>query len=309
MVKNIFWDLTRRPYTQLKLKILHSYLCGCWAKIFFNKAFYHKNWKSWQEMYYVDCFAGRGKYDCDGKKNIINGSPLIALECAKKFQSIQKYDGIKMKCIFVENKKQVRSGLIKFCEDYKRIVDFDIYGEDINIIIDKILSEIDRHPAFFFIDPDGIKELKKETVEKIVNRSVATDVLLNYIKGGVERLSGLAKKELPNIINQSASEKVIKTIGRLKDFYGTEVFKSFDKNERGRLEEWTDSILKSSELKEVAVFDMPYLHKSDIIYYLLFASRESVAKKVMTEIFKTAKKTDYKGQLRMDIFDNKEFEI
>jgi len=305
-----FWDISKRPYTQLKLKILNSYLCDCWAKIFFSQAEQHKDWRSWQKIYYIDCFAGRGKYHCGGKENCFNGSPLIALECAKRFQSNQRYKDIKMEGIFIEEQKGVADDLEKFCEKYKGITEFEIYKQkDINIIIDEVLNKIGNHPAFFLIDPDGIKELKKETIEKIVNRNGPTDILLNYIKGGVERISGLVKKEMDNIINQNISDKNLKTISRLTDFYGLEVFKHLNKTEKERLGEWTNSILKSGNLKEVAVFNMPYLHKSDNIYYLLFASRKPVAKKIMTQIFKEAKKVDYRGQTRMDIFGDSEFDI
>lgn len=90
MAKNDFWDLSCRPYTQLKLKILKEYL-DFWAKIFFSQASKHKDWKEYQDVYYIDCFAGRGKYHCNGQKDAIDGSPLIALKCASEFQQDKNY--------------------------------------------------------------------------------------------------------------------------------------------------------------------------------------------------------------------------
>jgi len=206
MAKNDFWDLSYRPYTQLKLKILKKYL-DFWARVFFSQASKHKNWKE------------------------------------------------------------------------------------------------------YFVDPDGIKELKKESLEKIVNRKGATDILLNYIKGGVERIAGLTKKKIPEILNQKVSAKDIKTIKCLTDFYGLGIFNKLNATEKQRLKEWTNSLLQSSSLKEIAVFDMPYLHKSDNIYYLLFASRKPVAKKVILSIFKKAKGTTYQRQGRLGIFCEDEFEL
>lgn len=304
-----YWDLTNRPYTKLKLRILKEYLCF-WAQIFFSQASKNKTWKNWQNIYYIDCFAGRGKYHNNKQQNIINGSPLIALECALGFQKNQKYKGIKMHCIFIESVKKHSDDLEKFCESYKKKIDFKIYKQkDFNDVLPEIINKINYHPAFFFIDPDGIKELKKKSLEKIINRKGATDILLNYIKGGVERITGLTKKEIPNILKQDISDKNIKTIKRLTDFYGLSIFKNLNKTEIERLKEWTNSLLISSNLKKVAVFDMPYLHKSDNIYYLLFASRKAVAQKVILSIFKKAKKVTYRGQKTLDIFDNKEFEL
>lgn len=306
MKKSNYWDLTYRPYTQLKLKILKEYL-DFWARVFFSQASKHKNWKEYQTIYYVDCFAGRGKYHKDKKENIVNGSPLMALECALKFQRQQKYYGIKMNCIFIEKTKKSSKDLEDFCKGYKEKVDYKIYKEkDFNDIISEIVSAINYHPAFFFIDPYGIKELKKESLEKIVNRKGATDILLNYIKGGVERITGLIKKKVPDILNQEISSRDIKTIKCLTDFYGLDIFNKLNVTEKEKLKEWADSIFQNSELKEKVVFPMPYLHKSDNIYYLLFASRKPVARKIILDIFKKSKSKTYQGQQILNGFTNEE---
>ena len=309
MAKNDFWNLSCRPYTQLKLKILKEYL-DFWARVFFSQASKHKNWREYQDIYYIDCFAGRGKYHCNGQKDVIDGSPLIALKCASEFQKNPKYKDVKMHCVFVEKYKKISQDLEKFCEPYKEKVDFEIYKEkDFNSVIQNIIDKINYHPTFFFIDPDGIKELKKGSLEKIVNRKGATDILLNYIKGGVERIAGLAKKKIPEILNQKVSAKDIKTIKCLTDFYGLGIFNKLNATEKQRLKEWTNSLLQSSSLKEIAVFDMPYLHKSDNIYYLLFASRKPVAKKVILSIFKKAKEKTYQGQGKLWTSEDKDFEL
>jgi hypothetical protein len=50
---------------------------------------------------------------------------------------------------------------------------------------------------------------------------------------------------------------------------------------------------------EVIVYDMPYDHKSDNIYYLLFATRKESAKKIMRDIFSNEKSVGYRGQLTL----------
>lgn len=309
MTKNDFWDLSHRPYTQLKLKILKEYL-WIWAKIFFSTASKNKNWTAYQDIYYIDCFAGRGKYHCNGQKDIIDGSPLIALECALKFQQNQKYEGVKMHCIFVEKIKKNSQNLERFCKAYTGKVDFEVYEEkDFNDVINDIITKVNYHPTFFLIDPDGIKELKRGSLEKIVGRKGATDILLNYIKGGVERITGLTKKKISEILNKKVSEKDIKTIRCLTEFYGLDIFKELNSTEKERLKEWANSIFKNSKLEQRAVFNMPYLHKSDNIYYLLFASRNLVAKKLILTIFKKAKEITYQGQSKFWTSEDKEFEL
>jgi len=308
-IKN-FWDLTQRPYTQLKLKILKNYL-SAWSKIFFATAAKHRDWANYQELYYVDCFAGRGKYDLDGRVDHVDGSPLIALECASIFQAQAKYSGIKLKCIFIEHGRALAEKLDEFCRLYEHKVDYQIFkNTDFNKAVPEVLQTIGGHPAFFFIDPDGIKELKKESLTQIVSRTGPTDILLNYIKGGVERIAGLTRKRLPDLLTRDVSAKDLKTITALTEFYGLDIFNNLDATEKERLKEWTSSILQSTQLKEVAVFDMPYRHRADNIYYLLFASRNKVAKKIMVDIFKQAKSHDYKGQGRLPGFiDNESFNL
>ena len=311
MTKNDYWDLTYRPYSRLKLNILREYL-WVWAKIFFSTATKHRDWNAYQEVYYVDCFAGRGRHHFNGQQDIIDGSPLIALKCALNFQG--KYKGVRMKCIFIELNKNSSYELEKFCEIYKGKVEFELYKQkDFNNVITGILNKINYHPTFFFIDPDGIKEIQKQSIEEIVNRKGATDILFNYIKGGVERITGITKSKIVDILNKKIplkkAQKYLKTIKRLTDFYGLTIFNKLNTSEKERLKEWTNLILKSSTLKEVAVFDMPYRHKSDPIYYLLFASRKPVAKKVILSIFKKAKTTTYEGQGRLNLFDKREFEL
>ncbi len=303
MIRKNFWDLTNRPYTRLKLRILSEYLPR-WADIIFNQGI-KNNWLNYKDIYYVDCCAGRGKYHFGGKTDIIDGSPLIALKCAIDKQKKFNYK-TRLNCIFVEKDKKFSEELEKFCEKYKNKVNFLLYKEtDINEKIYEIINLIGYKPAFFFIDPGGL-EISKETIKTIVNKKGARDILFNYIKGGVERITGLINKKDTAGLSEKNQTKRLKTIKNLENFYSTHIYESLNKTEKERLREWVETILKNDELKEIAVFDMPYYHKSDNIYYLLFASRKPVAKTIIKAIFRDAKKITYKGQTTMP-FDT--FEI
>lgn len=47
---------------------------------------------------------------------------------------------------------------------------------------------------------------------------------------------------------------------------------------------------------EVVAFDMPYPNKSDTIYYLLFASRNKNAVKIVSQVYAKSKEINLKGQ-------------
>lgn len=307
MAKNMrkdYWDLTQRPHTELKLTILEEYVYF-WAD-FLLKLGIKNEWKTFQEIYYIDCFAGRGKYHKDGAEDSIPGSPLIGLNCALAMS--KKYEGkAKVHCMLVEENKKNFQELEIFCEAYSGKVEFTLMQRDFNECCEEIIGKIGQHPSFFFIDPGGI-QVKKETIQAIAKKEGPNDLLFNYIKGGPERITGLMKKTDLTNLDEKEALKRLKTFKTLEDFYGATIYNSLEKNEKERLQEWVETILKSGKLKECAVFDMPYPKRKDAIYYLLFASRKQVANKIIKHIFTKAKTTDYDGQARLFVPED-HFEI
>lgn len=99
MPKNDYWDLTNRPHTKLKLEIYKKYL-DAWSVIFLTQKYY-------EEVYIIDCFAGRGRYQENG--NLVDGSPLIAVKAAKKFQDTFNNKGNKNKNSFKKFKGASKS--------------------------------------------------------------------------------------------------------------------------------------------------------------------------------------------------------
>src|SRR4030067_3617230 len=84
MSKDDIWDITNRQQTQIKLDILKKYL-RAWTIIIGTH---------FPTAYFVDCFAGRGKYHKDGQKDNISGSPLIGLEISLEVRKIKQKKGI-----------------------------------------------------------------------------------------------------------------------------------------------------------------------------------------------------------------------
>ncbi|MDP3043048.1 MAG: three-Cys-motif partner protein TcmP [bacterium] len=298
MSKNDYWDLTNRPHTKLKLEIYKKYL-DSWCAIFLNQKYY-------EEVFIVDCFAGRGEYKEKGDR--ADGSPLIAVKAAKKFQDdfdnkkIKNKRNFKIKCRFIDENKKYCKSLEKLLAAYINDVDFQIINDDFNNTIGDVLKEIGYKPVLFFIDPHGIKSLKKKSVLSIVNKPGAKDILLNYINEGVVRIAGLAKK----CMDKKAKDitlKEIKTITNLTDFVGDECLEIIDSSDVEFLEYYVENILKSNNENvnsknklDVIAFNMPYPNKSDTIYYLLFASRNKNAIKIVSQVYAKSKESNLKGQ-------------
>jgi len=298
MAKIDYWDLKGRPHTKLKLEIYRKYL-NSWCTIFSAQKYY-------EEIYIVDCFAGRGWYD-DYEDKKSDGSPLIAVKAAKEFQErfqrmpVKNKKDFKIKCIFIENNEEFCNSLEQILSEYRPYVDIKIIHDDFNKYIPGLIKEIGYKPALFFIDPYGIKALKRESVLKIVQKPGARDILLNYINEGVVRIKGLAQKHCKKDCAE-IKIKELKTVKNLYDFLGPEVKNFIDKSSLELLKYYVDNILMTNEgvdpknKLEVIAFDMPYPHKCDTIYYLIFASRNKNAIKVVRQVYAKSKSEGFSQQ-------------
>ncbi len=137
----------KRDWSKIKDSLL-----GCYLPQYFQKVL-----RTERPIYYVDCFAGKGKFD-DGQL----GSPLIAIE-------------IRNQCLESSNARQAKiPGAIKFCfielnhaRDLNKNVNSVSFGNDRPEIIsgkfeDHIrnkLQDKQGNNVFLYIDPYGIKAL------------------------------------------------------------------------------------------------------------------------------------------------------
>jgi len=298
-----YWDLTERPHTQRKLNILEDYIYP-WAKIIFNqwRKYGHKNFKT---AYFVDCFAGRGKYHKNGKLNSVNGSPLIGLNCAEFFQ--KKFNcEVELKCVFVETKRKYIEELEKFSQPYEGIVNFSIRHADVNKEISRILKEVNSNATLFFVDPWGLKELNKKTVTAIVNKKGPNDLLLNYICG-TQRVLGRVKKM---VMKGETNEQLFKLIDSVRSRLGLKIMlECFNKQERETLEYWANETLKDTSLQHKSVYRMLRPTKKEAAYYLLFASRSPKAKKIVDDIYSKKDSETYIGQTKMPFLIKRDFDL
>lgn len=283
-MEKYFWDVTNKPQTKTKLKILSDYL-SAWAKILAKQ-----NWC--KEMYFVDCFSGRGRYHNDGKENSVLGSPLLALEIAKLIKEKYNKD---LKCIFVEENKQIFLELRKFVAPYiESGLDVKLFNGDINGKIDDVLRIVSgRAPVFFFIDPDGIG-ISREMLKKSLNiPNVAKEFLINYICKGVERCYAFGKKcaeDLPIEVQK----KAVGNLRRIQDFFGDD-WKHLTNKEKENLKtylnvvgDYNDKIINEKHKLGAKIIDICY-NKGRNRYYLIFLSRNAGAKDIIEDVYKKVK--------------------
>ncbi len=279
MIKDA-WDIVKRPHTRTKLRMLRK-IFDIWLTIWNGPN--QQKWVS-KEWYVLDLFAGRGWYKDEKKK--VSGSPLIFLEEIIKQEGKLKKNNVKIKLFFIEIAKKYKielekeaSQLIKNHPEIEDIVKVKFLNEDCNKVSPGILKEIQntpKHPIFLCIDPWGIN-IHKKTIKSYLNLNNPIDIFFNYSKEGETRTRGIAVKE-------SSIPKEIKTVSTLEEFLGKDVdYKT--KKDLGLLSDYIKTLFVKNGYN-VAGFDMQYPARRDIIYYLLFASKnETFTDKIVKGIY------------------------
>lgn len=165
----------KKEWSITKDKILGKYL----------RPYFQKLITKGRPICYVDCFAGKGRFD-DGN----DGSPLIALDCINNSIINSKFDAT-IYSYFIE---------LNHYEDLKKNVNNHLNDiANSNIIskviagkfeenIDNILDEHFRSTVFLYVDPYGIKALDVDKFNSFkMTDDKSVELLINYNTWGFFR--------------------------------------------------------------------------------------------------------------------------
>lgn len=163
----------KREWSEIKDDLLKCYIYPYFVKIL----------KTGNPVLYVDCFAGKGKFD-DEK----DGSPLIALEERKRAIATSYSANSTIKMAFIEPKFSPE--LQKNIENSKMITsrDFKVYSGKYQDVIRKLLSGGKDWNVFLYIDPFGIKNLNLDILDFLKTCNFASlEILINFNSFGFFR--------------------------------------------------------------------------------------------------------------------------
>jgi three-Cys-motif partner protein len=155
--------------SRVKHVILEKYFPS-WAKILGSRN---------GELSYIDCFAGPGQYEMEGKA--VKGSLVIAVEEGIK---LIRSGHVQRLCLHLvdEDRKQVErlEASLKYLEPYPPNLTVNVACEDSRIFVPNLLRSLDSQtPAFFLIDPYG-HPLPVPLIRTILHRK-RTEVLINLM--------------------------------------------------------------------------------------------------------------------------------
>lgn len=159
--------------------VIKDRLLGCYLTPYFQKVLL-----TGKPIYYVDCFAGKGKFE-DGN----DGSPLIALrireDCLKKTSKKEKYGAIETCFIDMNHAADLGVNIASIAPSYDAPTIVSGKYEE-NII--KCLQSKRGYNVFLYIDPYGIKALDSGMFDSFKTLGFNTfEMLINFNSFGFFR--------------------------------------------------------------------------------------------------------------------------
>lgn len=165
--------------TKNNWSVIKDKLLGCYLTPYFQKVL-----MTGRPIYYVDCFAGKGKFE-DGNA----GSPLIALQirdkCLERTSKKEKMGAIQTCFIELNYADELNKNISAVNPSYdKPEVIYGKYEDH----IEQCLYNKTEYNIFLYIDPYGIKALSSSKFDKFKNMGFKTfEMLINFNSFGFFR--------------------------------------------------------------------------------------------------------------------------
>jgi three-Cys-motif partner protein len=263
-------------WSEIKIAILREYACV------FTRILKSKSWC--KGCCYIDAFAGAGMHISKTTGEMLPGSPLNALLVEPQFDRI----------VLIDLDAEKVESLKTFCGQDKRV---EIEPGDCNEIVLKKIIPLLPYSSYWrglcVLDPYGIhgKTLRWKTIKQLADLKTV-DIFLNFPLMDINR--NTLRKRLVNVDNAD--------VAAFTEFCGTEDWKEemYEKDLFGdpvksinnkKLAEWFRKRIESvGGFKFVPEPILMQNSKGGKLYFLYFASHQSVAQKVILDIFNKYRK-------------------
>lgn len=240
---------TPRDTSEIKLRIVERFLTPWSAKLGFRSR------RGTQVVWYVDGFAGPGRYD-DGR----DGSPLLGLERAAQVKREgREYD---LRCLFVEKSRTYCAALDDLCRPFRDhgVTATNLRGE-FSPLAPRIEAETQDCAILLFLDPFGVSPLKYEAFRVLLSRRAPLDLFLTFHHRATHRLA----ENHPHLISEAIGgdewiprwQETADPIRRVQHV----------------LDVFHGNLIRDGEFLEVSSYPIRSWPGASPSYYLLFASR------------------------------------
>lgn len=252
---------TIKPYAEQKHKLL-SYYASLFAKAIRDK---------WDQIYYLDLFAGPGKAIVEGTSRIVNTSPLLVLDLEDKFD---KY----IFCDFdSDNVEALRERINRDYSDMNiHVISGDINDEVNTVIKEMPIQKGNRLLGFCFLDPFKMGNLRFSTIKELT---------VGYMDFLILIPTGMDAKRGEPYYQRDENDTV-------DLFLGGDGWRERWKSETIKKKDFGDFIIEeyNESMKSIGFIDMDLSDtvpiknsKNQIIYRLAFFSKNNLGVKLFKE--------------------------
>ena len=144
-----------------------------------------------------------------------DGSPLLALKCAKLFG---QEDRVNLRCFFIEYNRNNNNKLKENCELVSKDLIYKIYQpKRFEVAFPEVMSDLENYPTLFFLDTFAVKGVTFEHICSIgdyVSRYKG-ELFLLFHNISVARHAGQHKEVYENLKQQKTSESYSRNLTNL----------------------------------------------------------------------------------------------
>lgn len=258
----------------MKLAIIKEY-ASAYAKILAKTQREKLSRLRWQ---YIDAFAGPGVHLSKTTREVVEGSPLIAVKTVPSFSEYHFIDSDPARAEQLREIAGPRS-------------DVHIYSGDCNeVLLQNVFPSVryvEYQRALCLLDPYNIN-LKWEVIEA-AGRSGAIEIFLNFMIMDINR----------NVLRRNRDLAIQSKIDQLTRLWGDDTWQDAAYSSEGKLFDDPEKVSNArfeeawrTRLKEKAGFKfvsdpMPMRTRTNsVIYYLYFASQKPAAASIVKDIFR-----------------------
>jgi three-Cys-motif partner protein len=236
-------------------------------------------------IYYVDGYAGSGVYGRSADTETA-GSPILVAEIAEDV--VEAPSRSSLRCMAVEYKPDRFQTLCAALAKYPKANVKPLQG-DFATFLPSILREIGSAPAFFFIDPFGVKDIRPGAIDSLLQRD-DTELLLMFNSSRLMKLAGFEDSDAPDarkkielvstILGEDPHLEVPKWMQKLRAFGG-----NGSRWVEWAVDQYSENLkAKSPHLNYVVRFPVRKTYNGRPVYHLLFATRSPKALPVMNDL-------------------------
>lgn len=210
---NLKWKL--KEHSKAKHEILEKYLSR-WFPIL-------GKWNN--KIYYIDGFAGRGRY-LYGE----DGSPLIAIKTAIPYCFM--FPKTKFIFYFLEKDRSSFSNLCSEVEQIRKPANLELHliQEKFNEIFPAILNDLEANklkpiPDFAFVDPYGLTGISFDTISKLLTYQ-KTELFINIMTSYIQRFTKDLSEQIGDVIGSDNAPEIISNTSTNKTNKARELYKT-----------------------------------------------------------------------------------